>query len=496
MCAGLTILSDRAHPLTSDHAPLLSGMKLIRTIGARLFKTGVAWYWIFNALRLASGILLLPLLLLSLNEADLGMYYLLFTLNVLGPLFDFGILTAVHRAIGSAMGGARELHAVGIAEPVPDASPNYDLLCKLLVTTRWLSGLFGLAVFVVLGIAGTYTVGYRIHETSSESLTWAAWTLTLAATAFESYSSWWNIFLRGMNHVLLSARILVVAQVIRVLISAALLVAGAGLLSIPVAAIVSAVAARFWSRRACLTVLSPHRTNDPSRSELYGMLRVLWPNSWRVGVHCLSAYLVTNANALICMHYFGLAANARYGLSLQLFMIAASVASVWTAVKWPIAQQLRTRGDLPGLRRTLWSRIWLQTIFYLAMSLVVIAGAPFFLKIFAPGKSVLPMPWFALLGLVIFFDMQFSFWGGVIATENRMPFLWPTVISNLCAVALTLLLTKATELGLASLVLAPLVVGLCFNYWRWPIVAARTLSTSLRQYLFSRPPSPQKPAAP
>ena len=462
----------------------------IRTIGARLFKTGVAWYWVFSALRLASGIFLLPLLLLFLNEADLGMYYLLLTLSALGSLFDFGILTAVNRAIGSAMGGARELYAVGIAEPVPDARPNYNLLWKLLVTTRWLSRLFALGVFIVLGIAGTYTVGYRIHETSSESLTWAAWTLTLVTTAFELYSSWWNIFLRGMNEVLRSARILVAAQAIRVLVSAALLVAGAGLLSIPVAAIVAAVTARFWSRHACLTLLSPYRANDPTRNELYGMLKVLWPNSWRVGIHCLSGYLVANANALICMHYFGLAANARYGLSLQFFMIAATMASVWTAVKWPIAQQLRTRGDLAGLRRTLWPRVWLQTIFYLAMSLTVIAGAPFFLKVFAAGKSVLPMPWFALLGLVVFFDMQFSFWTGVIAMENRMPFLWPTVISNICAVALTLLLTSTTELGLASLVLAPLVVGLCFNYWRWPMVAARTLSTTLRQYLFSRPHEP------
>jgi O-antigen/teichoic acid export membrane protein len=214
-----------------------------------------------------------------------------------------------------------------------------------------------------------------------------------------------------------------------------------------------------------------------------------------MGLNSLSCYLVTIANAFICMRYFGLAGNARYGLSLQLFMIAASVASVWTAVKWPIAQQLRARGDLVGLRRTLWPRVWLQTVFYLAMSLIVIVGAPYFLKVFAPAKSVLPMPWLALLGLVVFFDMQFSFWTGVIATENRMPFLWPLVISSVCAVALTLLLTNTTELGLASLVLAPLITGLCFNYWRWPIVAARTLSTTLLQYLFSRPRSPQESSA-
>jgi O-antigen/teichoic acid export membrane protein len=462
-------------------------MKAIRTIATRLSTTAVAWYWVFNGLRLASGVLLLPLLVAFLSETDLGMYYLLLSLNALGPLMDIGFLTAIDRGIGAAMGGARELRAFGMADELPArADPNYDLLWRLLGTTRWLYRIFAFGVLVILGIAGSYAVSYRIHETSSEMVTWIAWSLTLLATSFELYSSWWNIFLRGMNHVVVSARILVFVYFIRLLVSAALLAIGAGLLSIPVAALVSAMFARFWSRRACLTILLPYRKRDLERREIYGTLKLLWPNSWRIGTLYFSIYLTKNANALLCTHYFGLAANARYGLSMQLFTIAAGMAAVWTAVKWPLVQQLRARGEVKTMRQLLWPRWWLQSATFWCLATAAVFVIPFLLKFFSTGKSILPFHWLGLLALLIFLEMQFSFWSGVIATENRLPFLWPVVISNVVGLTLALCLVEFTNLGLGAFVLAPLVAGLLLNYWFWPIKAAQTMGTSLVRFLFQR----------
>jgi hypothetical protein len=42
-------------------------------------------------------------------------------------------------------------------------------------------------------------------------------------------------------------------------------------------------------------------------------------------------------------------------------------------------------------------------------------------------------------------------------------------------------------LGLAALVLAPLMVGLTFNYWKWPREGARSMGTTCWHFLFRNP---------
>ena len=85
----------------------------------------------------------------------------------------------------------------------------------------------------------------------------------------------------------------------------------------------------------------------PEQTDIGSVLKTLWPSSWRVGLQLMSVYLTVNANTAICLHAFGLAANAKYGLSVQLFNIIASMASVWLFVKWPLIIQARAKEDWP-----------------------------------------------------------------------------------------------------------------------------------------------------
>jgi hypothetical protein len=72
----------------------------------RLINTAVFWSWIFSFTRLASGLLLLPLVLHKLSTADLGMYYVLLSLAAMSQLVDFGFGSAIGRFITYAMAGA------------------------------------------------------------------------------------------------------------------------------------------------------------------------------------------------------------------------------------------------------------------------------------------------------------------------------------------------------------------------------------------------------
>lgn len=451
----------------------------------RLSNSAVVWSWIFNGFRLASGLIVLPLVLRLFTQADLGMYYVLLSLVALGPIVDFGFGPTIGRFVSYAMGGAEVLQAHGIPNPASNSSPNYPLLWQLLFTTRRLYAYLALAIIFILGIWGTYMVELRIGETSSTLITRLAWLATLVSTTYDIYSNWWSVYLRSLNEVCAAARIGVVGLAVKFIISVALLLSGAGLLSIPIASLAGSIIQRRLARARTLALL---KGEPPAKgANLKDNLRILWPNSWRTGVQFMSGYLTINANVAICVHTFGLDANARYGLSVQLISIALGLAAVWTGTKWPIIGQHQARREQIPVQRILWPRIWLLNLTFLFLAAGVVFCVPFLLRWLGSNKEMLSTGWLLALTLGSFLELQFTTWGTLISMENRLPYLWPAVATNILSLSLTLTMVHFTSLGLGSLVLGPLLAGSLFNYWFWPFYAARGMGTTLFRFLFFGP---------
>lgn len=451
----------------------------------RLQNSAVVWSWVFNGVRLATGLILLPLVLNKLPAPDLGMYYVLLSLVAIVPLVDFGFGPTIGRFVTYAMGGAETIQAQGVARPGTSTRPNYVLLWQLLFTTRRLYRYLSLALLVVLGAWGTYVVELRIDETSSPLLTRIAWGVTLGAAVVDIYANWWGLYLRSMNEVAAAARIGVLMFAVRLVLAAGLLLAGAGLLALPIGSFFSSLLARTLARRLCYRLLAGHP--PPENIRIKEHLRILWPNTWRLGTQFVSSYLTVNANTAICLHVLGLAANAQYGLSVQLLSIVSGMVAVWTNVRWPLVGQLRARHDLVGVQRLLWSRVWLQTATFLLACAALLLAGPFLLKHFGGGKQLIPLAWLSLMMLNAFFEMHFNIWGTLLSTENRLPYLWPAVATNVLSFILSLVLIHFTSLGLGALVLGPFLAGILFNHWFWPPYAARTLGTTLFRFLFTGP---------
>lgn len=455
---------------------------------SRLWGSAVAWSWLFNGLRVGSGLLLLPLLVGQLSKPDLGMHYVLLSIGALAMMVDFGFAGAIWRAVCIALAGGKELRAEGLAPPTDsNAAPNHELLWDVLATTRRLY--FGLAVIalLLLGCGGTFMVARHAHATSSPEITWLAWALTLALAVWEVYAGWWSTYLAALNRVVTAARLNCLAHGLKLLLAAGLLLAGLGLLALPLAGLVATGVQRLLARRACLQVLSawprPQRSADTR-----GLLRVLWPNSWRQGVIGVGSYLGATATALICLEVFGLAANAQFGLSLQLLSVAQGMAMAWTAVKWPELAQHCARGDFAAMRRIFQPRLWLQLLTCAALAAALVLLAQPLINWIGSNKEVLPVGWFALLALNGLLEMNFSTWGSLIATGNRIPVMWPALLGTLAGLTLTLVLLSATTWGLGALVAAPLFVGCAFNYWYWAGYGARFMGTSWPRFMFQRQP--------
>jgi O-antigen/teichoic acid export membrane protein len=458
----------------------------MRSVIKRLSSSPVVWSWVLNFLRLGTGLLLLPLLL-HLPTKDFGLYWVLLGLQALVPLLDLGFLTSIERAVGYAMGGASEIKRQGLPDGAgTNSSPNFALLWKLLSVTRSLYRWLTLFVLIGLGVAGTYVIGLRVHETSAPTQAWTAWAITLLACALEMYAGWWSVYLRALNKVLLYSRILVTAFLIKFVLSCLLLLGGAGLLAVPIASLVSSFVSRALARKEVVAFLAEHPHPATGKDEVRATLRILWPNSWRTALHYLSGYLTSSANAFICLVFLGLAVNAAYGLSLQIVLICQGMASVWVQVRWPLFAQLRAREDLAGLQQMFRNRLFLVHLTYAALAgLVLILHEPL-LHWLKGGKAVLPSPWFPLLLLNGWLEMHYVLWGTLLTTENRAPFMVPSLCTSLTSLLITIGLIHFSAWGSGPLVVGPLVAGCAFNYWYWPRAAARSVKSSWFRLMVAR----------
>lgn len=448
----------------------------------RVAQSAVVWSWLFNALRLGSGLVLLPLLVHRLSVEELGLHYVLVSLAGLVVLVDFGFSGAIGRAVGYAAGGVQSLESQGVAAAPAGPAPNRELLGRLLHATRYLYRRLTVVALVLLGSGGTWMVGLRIAETPEPARAWLAWLVMLGSCLWEIYASWWSTFLLGLNRVADNARINCLAHAVKLVLAAGLLGLGGGLLSVPLAGLVSGMLQRTLARRVCLAHLGGVPAAGGGERELIARL---WPNSWRQGLVALCGFLTTNANTLLCVSFLGLAANAAYGLTLQVFTICQGMAAVWTAVKWPELWQLRARGDFAAMRRILRQRGWWMVLTYGVLAGGAVWFGPRALGWLSEDKTLLPMPWLGWLALVAFLEMRFSFWTTIPTLDNRVPSVWATLASSVLSVALAAGLVMGTDLGVASFVLAPLIAGGLFNYWFWPFYSARLLQSSWPRLCFT-----------
>jgi hypothetical protein len=58
--------------------------------------------------------------------------------------------------------------------------------------------------------------------------------------------------------------------------------------------------------------------------------------------------------------------------------------------------------------------------------------------------------------------------GAIISTKNHIPFVKPSLLSGAGTILLLLAFFKFTNLGLLGMAIAPGLVDLCYQGWKWP----------------------------
>jgi hypothetical protein len=62
-----------------------------------------------------------------------------------------------------------------------------------------------------------------------------------------------------------------------------------------------------------------------------------------------------------------------------------------------------------------------------------------------------------------------------IMADNKIPFMWPSLISGAATIVLLLVMLGPIGMGLWGMILAPGIAQLAYQNWRWPSMVIREL---------------------
>ncbi|GMM91796.1 O-unit flippase-like protein [Qipengyuania sp. MTN3-11] len=419
-------------------------------------------------LQYGSGLILLPLVVTRLSAPEVGIWYIFIALQGLVALADFGFQPTFARSFSSAYAGARTIERHGHAETTGE--PNLPLVMEVLRLCRRFYALLAAGVVVLMTLIGVFYLPEVVRGAVPFAEVAQAWMVFSLGTALMLYFSWNAGFLLGAGRVSSTYWGQIASRGGFVLIGGGALLLDWGLMGLAVGNLVSVLLARVILQFRLLPLLRAlNIVPAPGAANSKALFKALWPNASRMGMVSLGGFLITRLNVLVASAFFSLEVAASYAVTLQLLTAVGSVSQLPINVAVPEMVRMRVQGNRDGLHRTwLIRQAALLALFVTGVAFVAFA-AEFLLASVGSSVALLPLPLILLMGMVLLLETNHASCALVITTGNTVPFVKAALLSGI-AVAILSIAGAWAGLGVAALILAPGIVQLAYNNWKWPLL--------------------------
>jgi len=447
----------------------------MRQLVQRVSRSAISWSLIAAVLRFGSALLLLPLILWRLPPDEVGLWYVFVSFGALAGLMDLGFAHTATRATGYLWVGSRMLLPFGIdlADPLLETDgaggaiqpqPNLPTLSNLVASLRLYYLAAGGLLLLLLTTAGGAWIWHESEGLAHAQSIRLAFLAYAMGVSLGFANSLWPSLLAGINAVKEAQQITAACLLVYFSLAAAGLLAGLGMWALVTGTIVAGFAERLIGRTVFYRLV-----RLPAGKFDLSVLRALWPNAWRTAAVGLGAFLVFQANILVCSAFLDLQKTASYGLSLQAATLLAGISSIWVRVRLPAINHLRAQGMVERVPAMFRQRIVFALLtFGVGAAALLLLGRPL-LESLNARTQLLPLALLATLLLIQLLEMHHSLYGELVYSENLNPFVKPALISGVAIIVLSVLLTP--RFGLWGMLFASGFVQLCFNNW-WPVLRA------------------------
>lgn len=452
-------------------------------MGVEITKKDVTWSYVAKLFQIGSGLVTLPLILRLLTTEEVGMNYLMLTVSSIVGLMDFGFSPQFGRNFTYVNSGARRLCREGVEEE-RGGSIDWHLLSVLISTARFVYRRLSVLALIVMLTFGTGYIWYLTEGFINVNNSLYIWILYSFSTYFNIYFSYYSSLLTGSGMIRESSQAAILSKSAYLVLCTLFLLLGWGLFAVVAANFIAPFVQRYVSYRAYFKPELKARLAEQTvtREDIRETFSVIWFNAKKLGINFIGAYAVNKMGMFIIGFFLPLATIGSYGLLTQLTTIVSGIANTMFVTYLPKVSNCRVTGDRPMLKRTISFSMVVGQIIMLAGALGIIFVAPYLLELIK-SQTMLPSRLICVLYLVIVaLELNHSEFASVISTENKIPYVIPSLVSGGVIVLLTFIALKFTTLGLLGVVLVQGIVQAAYNNWRWPLWVFRELDMSISEF--------------
>lgn len=451
-----------------------------------LTKRDVFWGYFAQFFSMASGIIVLPLVLRMLTPEEIGMNYLMLTVGSMVSLFDFGFAPQFGRNISYIFSGAQVLKKEGVEINENHSQEiNYKLLSTMIHTARYVYQILAIVALLVMLSFGTlyiFKVTNGFENVNNSLIIWIVYSLS---TFFNIYYTYYTSLLTGKGLIKESKKAMVYSKIAYITFIIIFLLLGLGLLGVAIANLLSPFVGRVFSKKYFFTVELKDKINQftitpEDKSELF---KIIWYNSKKLGLVFIGSYAISKFGMFLAGLYLSLKEVSSYGLMIQLVGIIVTIAGTLFTIYNPKFAELKVKNNKKELLKTFSYSMGVYYSIFLLGSLMLIFLMPGLL-VYIKSNALLPATGILILYLLVtLLERNHSIFSSIIVIGNTVPFVRIALISGGLIALLSYISLSFTTLGILGLVLAQGVVQLAYNNWKWPLVVCRDFEISVFQFV-------------
>lgn len=438
------------------------------------------WSYLAIFLSMGASVILVPFVLVNLNDTDTALYYIFSSLSAIAVLFDFGFSPAMARSMAYAWSGSDSLKREGVDESTTN-EPNYVLMNKIITACKLIYTSLAIIALLLALTIGTYYITYITRNEKGNHF-FVAWFIYAIAIFFNILYSYYSVFLRGIGVVDKVNIATVVSKLAQMVVCIVLLLLKVGLLGVSIAYLLYGLTFRILAKHWFYNYNNikqrlKESNNSINYTETIIVLRTIWPNTWRDGVVTLSNYLLNQATTIIASLFLSLQDTGIYSLTVQLTSVIATVSSTMYTTYQPALQSAYANRNTSRQKQYM-SLIIVSFVFLFWAGIIALItiGIPI-VKVIKPTYT-LSVGLILTVGFYQFLLKLRNCYTSFISTTNRVSYWKAFLFSAILCVVMAYLFVGSIGLGLYGLVIAQLISQMIYNAWYWPIVVHKELKLS------------------
>ena len=451
-----------------------------------LSKKDVVWGYFAQFFTIASGILILPLVLRLLTPEEIGMNFLMLTIGTMVSLLDFGFAPQIGRNFSYVFAGAQILQkeGLGISNEV-NATVNYRLLATLIHTAKFIYRIISFVVLFVMLSFGTLYIYIITKGFTNVDNALIIWCLYSVSTFFNIYYAYYISMLSGKGMIKEMQKSIVYSRIAYIMISVVLLLFDFGLIGVVLANFIAPFVSRYLSYHYFYSLDIKEKINNfiIDKSEILDLFTTIWYNAKKLGIVYIGAYAITKFGIFLSGLYLTLPEVASYGIMMQLVGVISTVAGTLFTISNPRFSILKfERNNTLLLKNFALSMGVFYLVFIIGGFILAFIGPLLFSAL--KSNIALPATYIILLYVVVMMlEANHSYFSTIIVIGNSVPFVWISLMTGGLIILGSFISLYYTNLGILGLVLVQGGVQGAYNNWKWPKVVCKDFNISFFDFL-------------